>query len=190
MTAGAAAAPDVLSGSPDTPPRRWPRVLLVLALLVGVGVAVEQWERQRQREALLAAAADAERVVGDARTSLAGLVRYSGGTFAQAELGGPQRQALLDTFAADTRRFVPRVAGPRQAVADVRVLPWDDELRRARAAYLARLDDWTSYAGGSVDDPESVFFERRVTSEERSRAAAALTGLGDDADEVVALLSR
>lgn len=189
-----AVAPDVLAGGlGDAPPRRWPRVLLALLLVAGVALAAEQWERQRGRAALVDAALDAEQVVVSARASLAGLVAYSGGTLARSDLAASQRQALLSTFARDAQRFVPRMTARRDAVAAVRVLPWDDDLRAARQRYLERLDGWTSFVTATGDDPGSLLLERRHTREQRERAAAALrTAAGADADvgEVTELLSR
>ena len=193
MSAGVDAATDVLTaGDDDARPRRWPRVLLVLLLLAGgAGVGLEQ-DRQRQRAALVDAAVDAEQVVGAARTSLAGLVSYTSATLSQPGLAPEQRQALLATFARDAQRFVPRMRSRRAAVAEVRVLPWDDALRDARTAYLARVDGWTALVESSVDDPQSLLLERRHTREARERASAALAAVGEPADvaEVTALLSR
>lgn len=187
-----APAPEVLSGAPDdAPASRWPRVVLALLLLVGAGAAVAQWEQQRQRAALLAAVEDAERVVGDSRTSLAGLVAYSSGALAQPGLGAPQRRALMSTFAQNAQRYVPRMQARRDAVADVRVLPWDDALRRARAAYLERMDGWTAFVTASLEDPPSLLLERRYTRADREQAVTALrTAAGRDADDVVVLLIR
>lgn len=70
--------------------------------------------------------------------SLGGLVQYSNALLARTDLSPQQRAAVLSTFAVDAERFPPRTTEARQALERVRPLPWDGELREARAALLAR----------------------------------------------------
>ena len=171
---------DVLSGGDERPPRRRRTALLVVVVLLVVGaVGLERWERQRQLDALLAAAADAEQIVLDSRRSLSGLVSYSGAVLARPDLEPSQRAALLSSFAADTSRYPPRMARPRSAVAQVRPLPWDGELEQARAAYLARIDAWTSFVASAVEQPDTLLLERRSTRPARETAATALVAAAD-----------
>jgi hypothetical protein len=160
-------------------PRRTWWVLALVALLVAGGLAGIRWEEQRRLDALLAAAEDAEQVVNDSRRSLGGLVRYSNGLLARTDLAPEQRAAVLDTFAVDAQRFLPRMAGPRAAVADVSPLPWDGELADARDAYLARIDAWTGFVAAAVEEPDTLLLERRATRPAREAAAAALIEAAD-----------
>ena len=173
-------AEQLASGADDARPRTGLRVGVVLAaVLVAALYGVVRWESDRQYDALLSAAVDAERVVQDSRRSLGGMVQYSSGLLARTDLGPEQRAAVLDSFAVDAERFPPRMQAPRAAVADVRPLPWDGELRDARDAYLARVDAWTGFVAAALEEPETLLLERRATRPAREQAAAALEAASD-----------
>jgi len=159
--------------------RRRRAVTVLVVLLVVGAVAAERWESDRQRDALLDAAVAAEAVVQDARRSTTGMVQYTGSLLARPDLDVAQRTAVLDSLAVDARRFPPRIAEHRAAVAQVRPLPWDEDLADARAAVLARIDAWTAFLDSTAQQPETLLFERRATRPAREQAAQALAGLGD-----------
>jgi hypothetical protein len=184
---------DELSGGSDRPGwsrrRRWLLVALLVAVTAAAGGA--QWESRRQLDALLLAASDVERVVQDSRRSLAGLVHYSSALLTRTDLAPEQRAAVLGTLAADAQRYPPRTQAPRAALAGVRPLPWDSDLREARAAYVARLDAWTALVEAAQDDPLRLLYERRDTRDQRQAAARTLEAAADGrAAEQVAALQR
>jgi hypothetical protein len=166
---------DQLSSGRDERPRRL-RSLLGLGVLSVVVLLVlgARWESQRQLDALLAAAGDTEKVVQDSRRSLGGMVQYSNGLLARTDLTPSQRGAVLDSMAVDADRYPPRVAAPRTAVEQVRPLPWDDDLRRAREAYLVRIDAWTAFVAAAQQEPDTLLWERRATRPAREAAVKAL----------------
>lgn len=165
----------LVSGRDDGRPHRLRGVaLVVVAVLVALGVVGARWESQRQLDALLAAAEDAEQVVRDSRTSLGGMVQYSGALLARPDLEPAQRAAIVDSMAVDAQRFPPRMAGPRAEVVQVRPLPWDDDLQRAREAVLARIDAWTAFVAATQERPDTLLLERRVTADARQAAVEAL----------------
>jgi hypothetical protein len=159
-------------------------VLLLLA-----GAVVERQVRSARFEQFLTAAGDAEQVVTEARTSLGGLVRYSNGLLGRTDLRPTQRVAILDTFALDAGRFVPRMQARREAVAAVEPLPWDGDLAAARDAYLARIDAWLLQIEKAQEDPDRLLRERRDTRLARVAAADALEEVAGrrSPDEVEAL---
>jgi hypothetical protein len=168
-------ADQLLSGRDDDRPHRLRAVvLLALVVVVGLALVAARWESRRQLDALLAAATEVERVVHDSRVSLGGMVQYSNGLLARSDLEPAQRAAVVDSMVVDAQRFPPRVAAARAEVERVRPLPWDDDLRAAREAYLARIDVWTGFVTGAVDLPESLLYERRETRPARLAAAEAL----------------
>lgn len=177
----APAVTDEIAGAREpTPGSRWRAGVAVALVALALGLlALERYESQRQLDDLLAAAADTEQVVGDARRSLGGLVNYSNGLLARTDLEPEQRAAVLDSFAVDAGRFPPRMEQPRAAVEQVRPLPWDDELAGARQAYLDRVDAWTAFVASAVDAPDTLLLERRATREVREQAAAALLEAAD-----------
>jgi hypothetical protein len=176
----------IVSGRDDGPPRRLRTgALLLVAALVGLAVLGARWESQRQLDALLAAATDVEQVVHDSRVSLGGMVQYSNGLLARTDLEPAQRAAVIDSMVVDAQRFPPRVAAARSAVEQVRPLPWDEELRAARDAYLARIDAWTGFVTSAQEQPQSLLYERRETRPARVAAAEALAAAAGDRGRVL-----
>ena len=86
----------------------------------------------------------------------------------------------LSGGADDAARFPPRLQRPRDTIEDVRPLPWDDDLARARDAYLARIDAWTALVESTRDAPEDLLFERRLTEPERQAADSTLLEAAGD----------
>ena len=164
---------DLIGSEPR--PVSWRRRALVVAvvLLLAAGLLVERRERGQRLDAFLAAAAASEQVVTEARTSLGGLVRYSNGLLGRTDLRPTQRVAILDTFALDAGRFVPRMEQRREAVAAVDPLPWDRDLAAARDAYLARIDAWLLQIEKAQEDPDRLLRERRDTRLARVAAEVA-----------------
>lgn len=184
---------DQLSGGDDRAPRGRGRsvALVLLVLLAAALYGAERWESRRQLDALLTAGTEVEAVVGDSRRSLGGLVQYSNGLLARTDLSPKQRAAVLSTFAVDAERFPPRTVEAREALEQVRPLPWDGELRAARAALLARVDAWTGFVAGAVEAPDTLLLERRATRPAREAAAAALEDAADGrADDRVSALQQ
>jgi hypothetical protein len=165
---------DVLGSEPRPVSRRRRALVAVVALLLLAGLALDRWERSRRFEAFLTAATDAEQVITDARTSLGGLVRYSNGLLGRTDLRPTQRVAILDTFALDAGRYVPRMQERREAVVAVDPLPWDRDLAAAREAYLERIDAWLLQIQKAQEDPDRLLRERRDTRLARTAAADAV----------------
>ena len=130
---------DVLGGPGRDAPRRVPRRLLaVLALLAALAWSGDRLARARELDRLVTAARTTEVVVGASAESLRSLREYQ-----SAALGGrgspALRASLFGNLGHDAARWTPQVDERRRAVAAVSVLPWHSGLRRARAAYLARV---------------------------------------------------
>jgi hypothetical protein len=184
------AAPDVLGDDVRPPSRRRRAALVLAAAVLLAGVGVERYESDRRFAELLAAATAAEQVVTEARTSLGGLVRYSNGLLGRTDLRPTQRVAILDVFALDAGRFLPRMQERRAALAAVDPLPWDRDLHAARDAYLARVDAWLRQIESAQRDPDLLLRERRDTRTTRAAAAEALEeAAGRRSSEEVAALT-
>lgn len=185
---------DLLAGGADPPRRRpaWRAAVVVLILLAVAGFAVGRADRDRQVDALVAAAAQAEQVVTDAGTSLAGLVAYSNAALSRPDLAPAARDAVLQSFARDAARFRPRVAAPRAAVGRVRVMAWDGALREARSLVRARIDAWTASVDAATSHPDTLLTVRRDTRDLRARTADALQAAagrsGPELDRLLATL--
>ena len=174
------AATDEIVGGESRPPRsRRPAVVLVVVLaLVAAGLAGVRWEQRRGLDALVSAAGDAERIIGESRTSLGRLYQYSDAVLSHSDLAPEQRAAVLHAFAVDAARFRPRVDRPRRAVVAVSPLPWDDALRAARRAYLARVDTWTADVDAGQSDVRVLLVDPPAMRRARKDAADALDRAG------------
>jgi hypothetical protein len=167
-------ADEILGGDPSARARgRLVAVVVVLALLAA-GVVGVRWDQHRRLDALVSAAADAEHVIGESRTSLGRLYQYSDAVLSHPDMAPEQRAAVLHTFAVDAARYRPRVERPRRAVAGVSPLPWDDALRAARQAYLARVDAWTAAVDAGQTDPRVLLVDPPALRRSRIEAADAL----------------
>ena len=178
---------DVLGGpgrdAPRRVPRRWLAALVVLAALAWGG---DRWAQSRELDRLVGAARSTEVVVGASAESLRSLQEYQ-----SAALGGQGspalRASLLSNLGHDAARWTPQVDEQRRAVAAVWVLPWHRGLRRARAAYLARVQGWAQYLSQVQLDPAQRFGGRSDLRTDRETAAGALAAVGGGRRDVTRL---
>ena len=178
---------DVLGGpgrdAPRRVPRRWLAALVVLAALAWGG---DRWAQARELDRLVGAARTTEVVVGASAESLRSLQEYQ-----SAALGGQGspalRASLLGNLGHDAARWTPQVDEQRRAVAAVWVLPWHRGLRRARAAYLARVQGWSQYLSQVQLDPALRFGGRPDLRNDRETAAGALAAVGGGRRDVARL---
>ena len=149
---------DVLGGPGRDAPRRVPRRLLaVLALLAALAWSGDRWARARELDRL-------------------------GGR------GSPAlRASLFGNLGHDAARWTPQVDERRRAVAAVSVLPWHSGLRRARAAYLARVQGWSEYLSQVQLDPAQRHGPRLDLRHDRDIAAVALAAVAGDRRDVARL---
>lgn len=178
---------DVLGGPGRDAPRRVPRRLLaVLALLAALAWSGDRLARARELDRLVTAARTTEVVVGASAESLRSLREYQ-----SAALGGrgspALRASLFGNLGHDAARWTPQVDERRRAVAAVSVLPWHSGLRRARAAYLARVQGWSEYLSQVQLDPAQRHGPRLDLRHDRDIAAVALAAVAGDRRDVARL---
>ena len=178
---------DVLGGPGRDTPRRVPRRLLaVLAVLAALAWSGDRWAQARELDQLVTAARTTEVVVGASAESLRSLQEYQ-----SAALGGPGspalRASLRGNLGHDAARWTPQVDEQRRAVAAVWVLPWHGGLRRARAAYLARVRSWSQYLSQVQLDPAQRRGQRPNLRHDRDTAADALAAIAGDRRDVARL---
>jgi hypothetical protein len=174
--------PDVLvSGSERLPrPRRALVGLALLALLATAAVVADDVARGREADALVTRAATAQEAVRYADSRVAATVAYTMPLLESAAQPASVRAGLARLVEQEAAGQVPPVQRQRAAVAAVRVLPWHDPQRRARALLLRYLDARVQRLQAAAQDARVLF---REDPEPAARLDAARDALAEVADE-------
>ena len=140
-----AGAADLLVSGSETAGRRWGRLVLAGALIMGAALAADSWQRDREADLLLDRAAAGSRAVDYADGRVLSTLRYSSPTILSARVEPRVRQSLRDLVRQEAAGQVARLRDQRAAAAEVLVLPWHGDERRAQQRWLAYLDARIAY---------------------------------------------
>lgn len=156
----AASAPEfevLTDGRPDRPRRSWPRGLLValvsLLAVAGLALAVEWGSRTAEMTALMNAIDQSEAAMVQTQQSLREVLD----DYRDRPITEQERQEALDRLTVVASTGYNGVLAGGDAVASVRILPWQRSLTAARAAYLDHNAAWRDYLRAAAEDPTEFF---------------------------------
>ena len=156
----ASPAPDfevLTDGRPERRRRSWPRGILIalvsLLAITGLVAAVEWGSRTAEMVALMNAIDTSEAAMVETQQSL----RQVLDDYGNREITEQERQEALDRLAAVATAGYQGVLAGGDAVASVRILPWQRSVNAARAAYLNHNAAWRDYLKAASEDPTEFF---------------------------------
>ncbi len=183
---------EVLDDTVEEPPSRtaWRRAvlpaLLVAALLGWWGDAEV---RDREHEALMDAIASTQTEANQADDLVWATLQYMQPTILSFDIPESLRQNLKSTVQHMANQGVADINAHVDAVADVRILPWHDDLDAARDAYLA----YVALKVEGLEDFWGVGRDDLPAGRQLATARTALINTAPDkesAQEVRRILSR
>jgi hypothetical protein len=171
---------DLARPAPATPAergrlsRRWP-VLVVLAMVSAIVLyGIDQHDRDRELDALLGQVEQGQSAIRYSDARVHAMVQH---TFPQLlSIRAPSRVsanlwAVVQQTAAD--RLQP-MRLRRDAIAELPVAAWHTDLRRARAAYLAYLDERIVVLRAVSSNLRALYQSRPLTQQLLAEARKAL----------------
>lgn len=123
----------------------------------------------------------------DAR--VAATVRYTQPLLGSASAPASVRAGLSRLVADEARGQLAPVTAERAAARQVRVLPWHDRLRRARASYATYLDVRLSYLRAGAADARVLLRPHPASASALEAAERALVDAGATAASARAALA-
>jgi hypothetical protein len=172
---------------------RWPGILLVG--LATVALLATGWDMRQQRQEadrLLAAIEASQSTMVHAENSVVATVTYASPALVLTKTPPAVRQdlaELVEAAAAEEAAFVEAARGEVEALV---LLPWHDDLERARTAYLHYLDDRAArlLAGAAGAGTTAEGAERSDQYLREARGVLISAVADDQAARVDALLAR
>lgn len=179
---------DEVSGA-EPVSRRTRSLVLAVLLVVALAFAADRWQSERELDQLLAAVADGEQVIDRSQSSLSSLVEYQAPLLAGGDVPAEAQKSAYANLSRDAARWQPVLDGPRRRVAEVRMLPWHQDLREGKAAYAVRVQRWADVLEQTRVDPQRSLQTRNEVGRSKADALdALLAAAGGERERVRVLL--
>lgn len=146
----------MLQNTPQTLGRRPRLTLIALAVivLISLGVVItDQWRRDWEATQIESAAAAAFTTLDVAHNRVRGTVAYASPLL---QIGPPEVRATLEALVlAETDSGQAAVDQARQALLDITVWPWHEDVIEQRTRVIAQLDEQASSLLPRPSDPRA-----------------------------------